>query len=129
MSIPKLTSQGLNEILKASNAKVDAVNSRIDNIKSDISQKLTVIKYETDYANSMMAELQSGMFTKDANMSLLTKAYNGGFEKYGSTIHSQFVKEPINVFNLKVSGTGEVFFRNDVSMSVNGNTTDRYTSV
>jgi roadblock/LC7 domain-containing protein len=128
MGVPKMSSQDLNTIFEEANKRLSDLDGRVTTIKNDMSQKLSVIKYETDYANIMMDEIKSGGY-KNGNMKLLNKALNNTFDVYGSTVHAAFIKEPVNVFNMKVSGSGEVFFRTDVKVLVNDKEADRYTSI
>ena len=65
MGIPKMSSQDLNNIFEAADKKLDDLGDRISTIKDDMSQKLSVIKYETDYANIMMDQIKAGAFFKD----------------------------------------------------------------
>lgn len=127
--IPKMNSQELNNILTNANEKIAEVNSKIDTIKSDLHTKLMIMRYETDYVNDCLYKLKSGSYTKDGTMKSLISIFSNKYESYGSVVHASFIKEPINVFNLKVTGTGEVFFRDDMKITVNGQTNDKYKSI
>lgn len=127
--IPKMSSQDLNNILTSANEKITEINSKIDTIKSDLHTKLMIMKYETDYVNDCLYKLRNGSYTKDGTMKSLISMFSNKYESYGSVVHSSFVKEPVNVFNLKVTGTGEVFFRDDMKVSINGDTRDNYKSI
>lgn len=129
MAIPKLSSQELINIMKNAQQKITDIDTKVDTMKSDISKKLQIMRYETEYVNSMMTRLQAGQYTQSADMSILTNVDTGKFDTYGAVVHSQFITEPTNVFNLKVAGTGEVFFRTDVKVSVNGVQQDKYADV
>jgi hypothetical protein len=127
--IPKTSSQELNDILTNANEKIAEVNSKIDTIKSDLHEKLMIMKYETDYVNDCLYKLRAGTYTKDGTMKSLISVFNNKYDSYGSVVHASFIKEPVNVFNLKVTGTGEVFFRDDMKVTVNGQTDDKYKSI
>lgn len=118
--IPKLSSQDLNNILEDAQNQIVSVDQRIQAAQSDMEKKMNVIRYETDYASDQFAKLAAGLFTPDVGMVGLSNVQNGSFEKYGVTVHGALTKEKTNVFNLKISGSGEIFFRNDIKASVNG---------
>lgn len=129
MAIPKMSSQELNDVLQNAKDKITEVEGNVNNIKTDVQQKLMIMKHETEYVNTMFTKLQNGHYTQNADMQVLNKVVGSRFDEYGSVVHPMFIKEPTNVFNLKVGGTGEVFFRNDIKVSVDGVTLDRYTDV
>jgi hypothetical protein len=86
------------------------------------------MRHETEYANSVIEKLQAGMFIPDGTMKTIANAYSK-LDRFGSTVHSEMIKEPVNVFNLKIAGTGEVYFRNDINVSVNNQTLDKFQDI
>jgi hypothetical protein len=120
MTIPKMNSQGLNNILVKAQAGIAEVNSKIDNIKNDIQTKMSITDYIIGYISNQIEFTSLHAFNKDVFTKVFARDCSGQFESYGSTIHPGFIKAPINLFNLKISGSGNIFFRNDVKVKVNG---------
>lgn len=130
--IPKISSEELNNILIDAKNKLDVLDKRFDTTKSDMEDKLKVINYESEYVQSTLAKLKSGAYEKVNGMigfAYQDKLLSGYYDRYGSTIHAELIKSPINVFNLEVSAFNEFYFREDVSVSVNGIEDDKYLSL
>lgn len=124
--IPQLSSQELNEVLSSAQEQINLVDKKIQSAQSDMEKKMNIIRYETDYASQQFEKLEAGLFTPDEGMIALSNVKNGVFEKYGIVAHGALTREKTNVFNLKISGSGEVFFRNDIKVSVNGSSSTAY---
>lgn len=127
--IPKLNSQDLNQIYEDAQKNLNEINKRFDIAKDDLNKKLTIIEYENQYINYMTESIHNGSYIKNSNMSAFYKYARKRFDKYGNVVHSELVKEPINVFNLNISGLGEKFFREDVSVYIDNKTAPVYTSI
>lgn len=127
--IPKMSSQDLNSILETTQDRIEDIDKSFQATRSDMEKKMNVIRYEVDYASEQFAKLEAGLFLPDSGMSVLTKVNNGSFLKYGVSTHGSLTKNMTNVFNLNISGSGEIFFRNDISVSVNDVTADKYQDI
>lgn len=130
--IPKISSEELNNILVGAKEKLDTLDKKFDTAKSDMEDKLKVINYESEYVQSTIAKMKAGNYQKIDGMigfAYQDKELTGYYDRYGSTIHSELIKSPINVFNLEVSAFNEFYFREDVSVSINGITDDKYLSI
>ena len=127
--IPKLSSHDLNELFENGNNHLKDINKKIESIKSDLNTKLQIMKYENEYQNYLLRKVQEGAFVYENGMNTFYNAENQRFERYGNIVHAELIKEPINVFNLNMSGLGEKFFREDVSVYIDDKTTNTYTSI
>jgi hypothetical protein len=127
--LPKMTSQELNDILINSQMKIKEIDDNITVIKNDISDKLFVIRHESEYISKQLQDLANGAYSLNEGMYVLSNMPKDKFEVYGSTVHSSFIKQPINIFNLQVSGTGEIFFRDDVKVLINKEEKESYKSI
>lgn len=130
--IPKISSEELNNILIDAKDKLDTLDKKFETAKSDMEDKLKIIGYESEYVQSTLSKVKAGNFQKIDGMigfAYLDKSLTGNYDRYGSTIHAELIKSPVNVFNLEVSAFNEVYFREDVRVSVNGVTDDKYLSL
>ena len=127
--IPKLSSQELNDVMVKAQGAINEFNSQVKTLKQDASKKLEIIHYETQYAFTRMQEIENGNFVQEPNMPILVNSKDGEFSKYGNTVHAKFIKEPLNVFNLNISGLGESYFRGDVKVLVNDVEKEEYLSI
>lgn len=130
--IPKISSEELNNILIDAKNKLDTLDKKFDTAKSDMEDKLKIINYESEYVQSTLSKVKSGNYQKIDGMigfAYKDKIVTGYYDRYGSTIHSQLIKSPINVFNLEVSAFNEFYFREDVSVTVNDVTDEKYLSL
>jgi hypothetical protein len=129
MGAQKMSSSELNNMLLKDNNTLQDINNKISNIKEDMSTKMTIIGHEMAYSSSLLNNYKAGLLTNDKTLIALSRSSNTQFTTYGPVAHSAFIKEPVNVFNLKVSGTGEYFFRNDITVAVNGLISEKYRDV
>jgi hypothetical protein len=129
MTIPKMTSQDLNNILKDAQDAIVNIDSKVDKIKSDVSTKLTMINYNSEYMAQQINNVRDSGFTKEVGFKLLNKGV-GSFESYGSTVHPVILRpSPIDLFNLKISNSQNILFRTDVSVKINDVAFDSYKSI
>ncbi|MED1125376.1 hypothetical protein [Bacillus atrophaeus] len=134
MAIPKLNSKDLNGILKKAQDKIIQMQADVDNIKADTSEKMTVLKNEQEYAISELLRMSSIIEQSQdenrlrgvRNKIVLSGPENllGTYDKYGTTIHRKFLRQPVNVFNLMT--TNGPMFRDNVEVSINGEKRERF---
>lgn len=117
--IPKISSNELNTMFESSRVELLKIQDKLEDTRNNLSDKLTVIQAEQEYTSKMMNEIIAGNYIKEDTKIALANARYGNFTKYGSTVHAKPIKEPINVFNLNMSGIGEHFFREDVVVLFN----------
>ena len=127
--IPKLSSQELNEIYDNAKLKLENINQTFDRAKNDLDTKMKIINYEADYINSIYESIRNGSYITNKGMVSFYNLEEKRFKKYGNIVHAELVKEPINIFNINMSGLGEKYFRDDVSVSINNKSSSLYTSI
>lgn len=127
MTIPVMSSKELNKIFKESRDMSYAVNEKINNIKSDISKKLTILKYETEHINKKIDTIGTTM-ARDLSIIAFDHTSSGLYSDYGYSVHAKFSKSPIDLFNLKLS-SGSSMFREDVAIGINDIYKDEYKSI
>lgn len=136
--IPQMTSHDFNNILTNANQKLENVLEEVDSIKSDISKKLKIIRYESEYIEDQMqqltiahknssdvcvnGELKSNFVTFDSLLS-------DGFMQYGCTSTPKFKNQPLNVFNILATATGDAFYRDIVEVSINDVVKEEYKNI
>ena len=124
--IPKLSSQELNDIMLKAQGAINDFNSKVKTMKADAEKKLEIINFESEYTQAIMTDILEGKFKPEAYMPRFTNRCDGNYELYGNTVHAKFIKEPINIFNLNISGIGESYFRDDVKVLINDTERDEY---
>jgi hypothetical protein len=129
MAIPKMSSQQLLDVLNGSQEKISNMKTGIENIKRDIENKLIVMRHETGFVMEEFKRLEEGDMIQVPYTKIFAKDSNGYYDHFGAVVHQKFTKPPINIYNIKVAGTGEIYFRNDVKVSVNGVYKDVYQSM
>lgn len=133
MSIPKMSSKELNNILTKAQTDFEDARQRIELIKIDMLEKNIVLRNEQEYTFHQMMKLREMIENSEdsnklkgvANKALFfnNPTLEGIFESYGSVVHPRFLRPPINVFNL-MTANGPMF-RDDVYVSINGEKTQR----
>lgn len=124
--IPTMNSQELNKIFREAKDKSLLVSDKLDNIKKDISKKLTILKYETEFISNKLNTIKGEVWQNDIVSFDYTST--GMFTDYGNSVHAKFSKTPIDLFNLKLNNGGSMF-RDDIFVRVNGIERDEYKSI
>ena len=136
--IQMMTSHEFNEILNTANNKLDNVINDIKTIKKDISKKLKIMRYESEFIEHQMSELstihketikpsESGDIMKI--FTLLSPELSDKYEQYGSTASPRFKSAPVNIFNIMATATGEAFYRDIAEVSINGVVKEEYKGI
>lgn len=134
MAIPKLTSKDLNGILAKAQWQIAQMQTDVDAIKTDMSEKLNVLKNEQEYAlgellrmSTVLGDGQDGsQFVGVKNKVVLTGGdpLLGAYDAFGTTVHRRFLRQPLNVFNLMtIAGP---MFRDNVEVSINGEKREKH---
>lgn len=113
----RMDSHEFNNILKNAQGELKDINDKMKTMTKDLNAKLSIIRSEEEWTRYMINLLLST--NKPLSRVILNTSEMGEFEKYGSTVTQKTYKEKTNVFNLKVLGNGEYFFRNDVEAKIN----------
>lgn len=127
MTIPTLGSQELNKTFKESRDDLQKINEQITNMKTDISKKMNILKYETEFINQKINAINTGL-SIDKTITTFDHTSMGSFNDYGYSVHAKFSKTPIDLFNLKLT-SGSSMFRDDIHVSINDIEKDEYRSI
>jgi hypothetical protein len=83
----------------------------------NMSKKLMIINYTNEFIENKLMALNGS--TNDNNkLVAFTNDLGGSYNQYGYTVHPKFKKEPIDIFNLKLT-SGNTMFKNSLSCKVN----------
>lgn len=127
MSIYNMSSQDFNNLISESQEKINNIAQLIADIKSDISTKLTVINYETEYLNNVAENITTSV-SEDFNYVLSNNNYDGLYDNYGTVIHPKF-KSCDNLFNLKPINSEDIYYKDEISVAINDITNDYYKNI
>lgn len=127
--IPKLNSSELNNIFTQAYNNVNNKIEEFSVITENIATKTKIISYEIDYAKYLMNKFNNNETLGNYKNILCIDAIDGNYEKYGCTVHPQFIDIPDNIFNLRVVSTNEYFFRDDVYVSISDTDEDNYNAL
>lgn len=130
--IKKMTSHDFNNILADTEKKISKVNEEISSIKNSIEKKLLTISHENEYNNHCMNEMTlnlSSVTRDNTTLILLNNNHKGMYHMYSNVVHAHFKKDPLNIFNLKSIKSDSPYFRDEVTVSVNGVSTDHYKTI
>ena len=112
-----LSSQEYNEMFRNASNLFNEEMIKRDLIINNMSKKLMIINYTNEFIENKLASLNG---TSNINGKLVTFKHDlgGSYNEYGYTIHPKFKKEPIDIFNLKLT-SGNTMFRNSLTCKVN----------
>ena len=131
--IPKMNSKELNEVLSTSQTSISKIESDMNLVKRDLTNKLEVIKNEQEYAMQELlniSELLNGATSKDLKNRIVyarQASLAGVYDIYGSTVHPKFVRDPNNIFNF-VTSMGPVF-KNNANVRINDAISDKHRAI
>lgn len=124
--IPTMSSQELNRIFKEAQNKSVNVTNELNNAKKDISKKLTILNYQTEFIKNKLNVIKGEVLQDDIVSFDYTSV--GDFTDYGSSVHAKFNKSPIDLFNLKLNN-GSSMFRDDIFVRINNIEKEEYKSI
>lgn len=135
--IPKITSHEFNDILNSANNKLNNMIEDINFIKTNISKKIKILNYESQYMSKKIKDIENTKIntiiseSPGQNDSIFAYPMQevGDFENFGYTFCSSFKKNPINTFNILTTKTGEAFFRDIADVYINGINKDEYKNI
>lgn len=123
MAIPVIGSNELNEKMLKADREIKDIRDHVTAMGDDIVKKMVVIRNEQQYVNELSYEILDLMKSSqyDANRSKIVfseaRGVDGLYEKYGTTIHPQFIRAPRNLLNV-ITSSGPLF-RGNVSVYIN----------
>lgn len=125
---PVMSSQELNKkFLQAKNECDEAIAS-INQIKNDMSKKITIINYANEFANLKLDTVNAGVSNEVSKLSFDKNTY-GIYDQYGYMIHPK-IKSSIDIFNLKLlskdDSIGRTMFKQSILCKVNDIEDDNY---
>lgn len=122
-----MSSQELNEIFINSKQESDKLNFSLESIKKDLNKKMQIIKYENEFINNRISAINSGV-NYDKHILTIDHAQISSHDSYGCQIHPKFKKNPIDIFNLKMTN-GDTLFKDSLECSINGISKDLYKKI
>lgn len=123
MSAYNVTSKQLMSVLNDAQERIATLESMTAVMKLNLDSRLSVIRNIQEYEQQQMTELTSlvenGIWTERKNRIVCgrTDIIQGVYDKFGSTIHPQFLKVPSNVFNFKT--TNGYAYKDNAVITVN----------
>lgn len=120
MAIKKMSSQEYNEILSKATKKIEDMSQDMKSIRNDMAKKIMIINHEQEYLTQLYDKTIYATQQDDTFVFLNNNKYQGLFDGYSSIVHAYFKQTPINVFNLKVVNGQESYFRDEVTVKING---------
>lgn len=129
MAIKKMSSQEYNAILSEATNKIENISQEMKTIRNDMTKKLTIIKHEQEYLSQLYDKSIYAAQQDDTFIFLNNNKYQGLFNGYSSVVHAYFKQTPVNVFNLKVVNGQESFFRDEVTVTINGVEDDSFKNI
>ena len=109
-----LSSQEYNELFRNARDTFDAEMAKRTVALNNMSKKLEIIECANEFIEM---ELMNSAFTKDISSSQVASfntGLGGSFNKFGATVHPKFKREPIDIFNLKLT-SGNTMFKNSLT--------------
>lgn len=99
-------------------AKSEAMSSEVSSIRQDISNKLTLLNAQYEYALDSLMGLKWRAQGDDGKIVLAEVEKYGRYDSFGMTVHPKFAKTPRNLFNFRT--TRGYLFKGNVRVTVNG---------
>lgn len=118
---PIMSSQELNEKFLQAKNECDEAITTINQIKNDMTKKITIINYANEFANLKLDTINAGVLNDISKVSFDKNVY-GIYDQYGYSIHPK-IKSSIDIFNLKLlskdDSIGRTMFKQSVICKVN----------
>ena len=119
-----LSSQEYNEMFKEAAKNFDEEMIKRDIAIKNMSKKLMIINYANEFIETKIASLNNSI---ESNNMLVTfkNDLGGSYNQFGYVVHPKFKKEPIDIFNLKLT-SGNTMFKNSLKCKINDVEDDTY---
>lgn len=133
MSTYNVTSKQLMSVLSDAQERIATLENMAAVIKLNLDSRLSAVRNIQEYEQQQMTELtslvESGVWTERKNKIVCgrTDIIQGVYDKFGSTIHPQFLKVPSNVFNFKT--TNGYAYKDNAIITVNEVIKPKYTAM
>lgn len=133
MSVYNITSKQLMSVLDDAQNRISSLENAAAILKLNLDSRLSVIRNIQEYEDKQVKELLDIMnngINSEQNKKIVcgrTDIVQGVYEKFGSTIHPQFLKTPTDVFNFKT--TSGYSYKDNAAVTVNEITKPKYVSM
>ena len=125
-----LNSQEYNEMFKTASETFDQELIKRDLAIKNMNKKLMIIDYANEFMERKLNQIEESTKNNYASTSgynsqvvSFDASYGTTYNKFGATVHPKFKKEPIDIFNLKLT-TGNTMFKNSLKCIVDGRQID-----
>ena len=128
-----VTSKQLMSVLSDAQERIATLESTAASMKLNLDSRLSAIRNIQEYEQQQMTELislvDSGVWTERKNRIVCgrTNIIQGVYDKFGSTIHPQFLKVPTDVFNFKT--TNGYAYKDNAVVTINEAAKPKYTAM
>ena len=126
--IKKMSSQEFNDILEETKDKIITINNDIYKMKNDMQNKIKVIKYNMEYFNSCLSQVNSTE-KKEGSFIFLNNNYKGLYESYGDYVHAAYKSTPINLFNIIPINTNKIHYTDETFVAINNIQNDQFKNI
>lgn len=113
--IKQISSHDLNQIMLNAQQQLGSAQKELGIMKSMVANRLDILDDENLWTQKCLTEAPFVPDTSYLSVPTYTKT-DGEYSRYYCDIAPDFVKEPLNVFN--ITSTQTVFFRDDVKLSI-----------
>lgn len=133
MSVYNVTSKQLMSVLEDAQNRISVLENMSATLKLNLDSRLSIIRNIQEYEQTQMTELISlvdeGVWTEQKSKIICGRAdiVQGVYNKFGATIHPQFLKTPSDVFNFKT--TSGYFYKDNAVVTINDIVKPKYRSM
>lgn len=118
MATQKHTTNEIMDIFFSAKNNVEKAQSEINEYKTLVNKRLSILKHQFNYAMHTLNEEQLKSGVVDNKIILSQAEKRGSYDSYGLTVHPKFATAPRDIFNIKTT-TGYIF-KNNISATING---------
>lgn len=133
VSVYNVTSRQLMSVLDDAQNRISILENMAAALKLNLDSRLSVIRNIQEYEQQQMTDLislvDSGVWNEQKNKIVCGRAdiVQGIYDKFGSSIHPQFLKKPSDVFNFNT--TSGYFYKDNAVITVNDVSKPKYKSM
>lgn len=119
-----LSSQEYNELFRTASETFDAELIKRDLAIKNMSKKLMIIDYANEFIERKLEFIGENISSSYSSTGYISKvisfknSFGDTFNQFGHSVHPKFKKDPIDIFNLKLT-TGNTMFKNSLICKVN----------
>ena len=119
-----LSSQEYNDLFRTASETFDAELIKRDLAIKNMSKKLMIIDYANEFIERKLEFIGENISSSYSSTGYISKvisfknSFGDTFNQFGHSVHPKFKKDPIDIFNLKLT-TGNTMFKNSLMCKVN----------